>query len=109
MANKSAERDPTDLDALDELQEQRELEERKRRHREVEDFKWLMAHAQGRRFVWRLLELAGVFRTSFTGNSETFFREGMRNMGLVVLAEVHELVPEAFVKMLKENKTDERN
>jgi hypothetical protein len=52
----------------------------------------------------RLLEKAGIYRTSFTGNSETFFREGMRNMGLFVLSEVMEVTPEQFAQMLKEQK-----
>ena len=71
---------------------------------EANDIKWLMSTKQGRRFVWRLLEKAGVYRTSFTGNSETFFKEGMRNMGLFVVAEIHTHSPDAYVLMLTESK-----
>lgn len=69
---------------------------------EQEDFKWLMGNKRGRRIVWRLLERTGVYRSSFTGNSETFFREGMRNVGLALLAQVHEITPDQFAVMLKE-------
>ena len=69
---------------------------------EQEDFKWLMGNKRGRRIVWRLLERTGVYRSSFTGNSETFFREGMRNVGLTLLAQVHEITPDQFAVMLKE-------
>jgi len=94
--------DPTDLKANDRKAEAEGLEQSVQRRQEVEDLKWLMGHKQGRRFVWRLLEKAGVYRTSFTGNSETFFREGMRNIGLFVLSEVMEVTPEQFAMMLKE-------
>ncbi len=33
---------------------------------ELADMKKIMATREGRRFVWRLLDRAGVFRTSFT-------------------------------------------
>lgn len=35
-----------------------------------------------------MLGITGIFRSSFTGNSETFFREGERNVGLKLLTEV---------------------
>jgi hypothetical protein len=74
---------------------------------EANDWKWLMSSKQGRRCVWRLLEKAGVYRTSFTGNSETFFREGMRNMGLFVVDAVHTHAPDAYALMVAESKAKE--
>lgn len=59
---------------------------------------------QGRRFIWRLLGLCGVYRTSFTGNSGTFFNEGARNIGLMVLADVQEVALDAYLQMVKEAK-----
>ena len=76
---------------------------------EAGDFKWIMSNKRGRRFIWRLLEKAGVFRSSFTGNSETFFREGARNIGLQVLAMVHEHTPESYTLMLSEQKEHDRS
>lgn len=96
--------DPTDLNAHSRNAETQNLEQAVVRRQEVEDLKWLMGHKQGRRFVTRLLDKAGVYRTSFTGNSETFFREGQRNLGLFVLMEVMEVAPEQFAKMLEEQK-----
>lgn len=72
---------------------------------QVEDVKWLLAHKAGRRFVWRLLEQAGVYRTSFNNSgSVTAFNEGQRNIGLMLVAEIQELVPERYLDMLKERK-----
>ena len=78
-----------------------------RRQIEANDIKWLMSGKQGRRIVWRLLDKAGLYRTSFTGNSETFFKEGMRNMGLFIVAEIHEHCPEAYPLMLTESKAQQ--
>lgn len=59
--------------------------------------------------MWRVLEMAGVYRSSFTGNSTTFFNEGMRNIGLMLISEIHAVAPEGYAQMLKENKRDGRN
>jgi hypothetical protein len=95
--------DPTDIRSQARDAQHQTVVQQKRRAQEIEDFKWLMSHKQGRRIVWRILEQAGVYRQTFTGNSETFFREGKRSIGLFVLAEVHEVSADAYVSMLKEN------
>lgn len=97
MRNRSDGPEPLDSD------EQVLLEEKARRQ-EVDDLRWMMSDKRGRRVMWRLLETTGVYRSSFTGNSETFFREGQRNVGLKLLADIHENCPDAFVTMLKEHK-----
>lgn len=66
------------------------------------DLKWLMADKRGRRLMYDLLARAGVYQGSFTGNSETFFREGRRDVGLQYLREIEALCFEGFVKMLQE-------
>lgn len=74
------------------------------RRQEIEDIKWLMAHKQGRRIVWRLLGEAGVYRTSFSTNgSVTSFNEGKRQLGLLLVGEINEHCPDAFLMTLKEN------
>lgn len=97
-------RDPLDTHAIEAEQADAERKAEQRAKQEVEDLKWLLAHAQGRRFMWRLLSMSGVFRTSMTGNSMTFFREGERNVGLQFFAQVSEHCPDAYAKMLKESK-----
>lgn len=76
------------------------------RERELHDMRTVMESVEGRRFVWRLLSQAGVFRTSFTGNSTTFFNEGMRNMGLIVMADVQEACAEKYLVMMNESKKE---
>jgi len=74
-----------------------------------EDMRWLMGHAQGRRVVWRMLEQAGIYRDSFTGNSTTFYNEGRRAMGLFVLEQVMAACPEKFAVMMNEQNRKSKN
>jgi len=96
-------RDPLDPNAPDteaaaELQRKQEQE-----RRDAEDFAWLMEHPQGRRFVWRLLDRAGVYRTSFhSSGSVTAFNEGKRDIGLWVMTELHDHAPGALLEMITE-------
>jgi len=103
----SAARDPTDLREREREAEADDAKARETQRREDEDFKWLMAHAQGRRYLWRLLEQAGVYRTSFhVSGSQMAFNEGQRNIGLRLIADIHRLAPEGYVKLLRENRND---
>lgn len=95
-------KDPTDLIGAAAAESEEDQQAKAARKADIEDFKWLVAHAQGRRFLWRLLTQTGVFRTSMTGNSMTFFNEGQRNVGLTLLAEFNEHSLDAYVKMQKE-------
>jgi len=74
------------------------------REQEVNDLKFILATEQGRRFLWRTLEMCGVYRSSFTASSETYFLEGQRNIGLKLLSEITDIDPDSYLKMIKENK-----
>jgi hypothetical protein len=94
-------------DPIEPVDEHEEVAEKARhalkRKQQVEDFKWLMAHAQGRRIVSRLLEESGVHRTSFNHSGSVMaFNEGKRHLGLYLMAEILEIAPESYVKLLKE-------
>jgi hypothetical protein len=74
---------------------------------EIEDLRGILNSKTGRRFVWRLLERAGVYRTSFNNSgSITAFNEGRRDVGLFLLNEIHEVAPDAYLTMLKEAHAD---
>lgn len=94
--------DPTDIAGNEQAQRDRKKQQRTEHYLAGEDMKWLMGSKRGRRIVWRLLERTGIFRSSFTGNSETFFREGMRNVGLALMAQINEACPESYMNMVKE-------
>lgn len=96
-------RNPTDLIEQAQDAEREQHAALAKAQREAEDFKWVVSTEQGRRFIWDLLAFTGIYRSSFTGNSQTFFNEGRRDVGLKVLGMVNEHAPEAYVTMLKEN------
>ena len=73
------------------------------RDTELEDWRLLLSKQWGRRLVWRILEQSGMYRTSFTGNSTTFFNEGARNIGLWLVDEVLSADADQYLSMIKEN------
>jgi hypothetical protein len=96
-------RDPLDTSATEADAAAEERRKHERQRKDAEDFTWLMEHPQGRRFVWRLLERAGVYRTSFNSSgSVTAFNEGKRDIGLWVMTELHDHAPGALLEMITE-------
>lgn len=89
--------------------QQAEGKVRKTREQELIDIKWILSEPIGRRFLWRYLDICGVFRSSFTQSSETFFLEGQRNIGLKILADINEAHPEAYLLMMKESKGEQND
>lgn len=97
--------DSVDLYGAEDARElQKEVHEENRRQ-EADDFKWLMTDARGRRIVWRLLALTGVFRCPYAGeDSATNFQSGQQSIGQTILADVMEHTPEKFDTMITEKK-----
>lgn len=102
-------RNPTDLAALEADRAAQAARDRLAKKAEMDDMKTIMSTPVGRRFMWNLLAKAGVYRTSFTGNSTTFFNEGQRNIGLMYQSQILEACPEQFVVMLNESKSQEES
>jgi hypothetical protein len=95
--------DPTDLKRQERDAEADEAVVRERRRKELEDLRWLLGHPQGRRIAMRLLEEAGVYRSSFNHSGSVMaFNEGKRHIGLFLTAEFLEAAPDGFMKVLKE-------
>lgn len=95
--------DPIDLRTQEEMAEAEARKQEFELRKEKDDIRWLMSHAAGRRIMWRLLETAGVYRLSFTGDyATTAFKEGARNMGLGLLAKLHTHCPDSYNKMVGE-------
>lgn len=59
--------------------------------RDNEALQFVMDNELGRWFMMRLLDTSQVFCTTFTGNSETFFREGRRSVGLDMMERIKRL------------------
>jgi len=58
----------------------------------------------GRDFFWRLLERCHAFETSYQAGSfdMTAFREGERTLGLMIIAQILRVAPEAWMQMMQE-------
>lgn len=105
-----SEHDPLDTSTQDARSDEAEKLARTARQVEIADLRWLMSGPRGRRLMWRLLDRAGVYRTSFNhSGSVTAFNEGQRNVGLQYLADIHRVCPEQFTQMLQEQKHDRSN
>ena len=94
--------DPLDTQAREKNLLEKSEKQALQASKEVDDVRWLMSEERGRRLMWGLLTTAGVFRTSYTGDNGTFFREGERNVGLRYLALIHAHCPDAYNAMVME-------
>lgn len=68
-----------------------------------ENLHTVMATMAGRHVLWSVLDDSGLFRCSYTGGDGTIFNEGMRNVGLRLLARVRDASPQDYLRMLEEN------
>lgn len=97
---------------MSEIDEPEKVERRKTmdnigRRRELADVALVLASIEGRRFYWRMMIRCGIFMTSMTGNNTTFYNEGQRNIGLIMLADMNEADPAAYLKCVTEAKQQE--
>lgn len=92
------------MEDTDEILQRREESLRLRERQHDNDMKWLMSSAIGRRVVWRLLERARVFGSTFDQHAGVMsFNEGSRSQGLQLLAEINRLCPHQYSVMAQEN------
>ena len=95
--------EPTDLRRQERDAEAEEAVAREARRKELEDLRWLLGHPQGRRIITRLLDEAGLYRTSFNHSGSVMaFNEGKRHLALFLTAELMEASTDGFMKVLKE-------
>lgn len=67
-----------------------------------QDLKWLMSDERGRRLMHGWFEEAGLLSQSFTGNSQTFYKEGKRHFAIARTNELRALHPSLYLQMLTE-------
>lgn len=96
--------DPLDQESQDRHRKAQDLKQELAGKTESDDIKWLMGSRRGRRILWRFLDRAGVYRSSFHQNSMTMaFNEGVRNEGLRLVGLIHTAAPEMYATMMKES------
>ena len=74
-----------------------------RRHQADEDLKALMQVPAFRRFfIYQVDTTCGVFDQTFTGSSETYWREGKRAAGIALMQDIQRIAPDEYVQALTE-------
>jgi hypothetical protein len=69
---------------------------------QLKDLRELMDSPAFRRYLKRYLSICSVFKTTFTGNSETFFKEGQRPVGTTMFGELMQACPQRFHELMAE-------
>lgn len=81
-----------------------EYKQKRGRELEIDDVRSILSTQSGRRFMWRYMGELGLFRSSFVGHDATFYNEGRRSAALMMLLDINEGDPAAYLKMLEESK-----
>lgn len=87
------------------------LEAKRQRDKELDDVRWVLSNPRGRRFLWRLLELAGIYRTPYIpkDTNETMKQIGYKEVGLFVVDEITHADTDALLKMQQEYISSEKS
>lgn len=97
--------DPTDLAGEEEREKESAEEKRVRELQEAADLRWLMRQRPFRRFMWKLLDECGVYRTSFSRDALVMaLLEGRRDVGLTQVADLNRHAPDEFDLMARERR-----
>lgn len=84
--------------------------DKRRKDQELSDLKKVLSFVEGRRLMWRVLDEAGVFRSTFNSNALNMaFMEGNRNIGLVLFNEILKASPNSFTQMQREYISDKKS
>ena len=74
---------------------------------EIEQVVSVMRTENGRKLMHRFIKMSGQFRASYNPHApanDIYFREGERNMGLQIIAELNDCAPDLYSKMMKESR-----
>lgn len=74
------------------------------RDTELNDLRFILSHAQGRRIFYRLLEHCRVFNSVWEASAKIHYNSGRQDVGHFIQAEIVEADQNAYFKMLTEAK-----
>jgi hypothetical protein len=63
----------------------------------------ILEDPNSRAYLWDLMAFCKIFQSTMTGNSFTYFNEGMRNVGLRIMADINGVDPAFLTRMMTEN------
>ena len=64
------------------------------------DLRELLKTPGGRSVIWGILEMCGIYHDSFTGNSQSYYLEGKRAIGLEILQLMEDTDPTSYARLL---------
>lgn len=68
----------------------------------IDGLRQIMQSKNGRCWMWKLLGDCQIFSVVFNGNSRDYFNLGMRNIGMIVMADIQREFPDEYLLMVKE-------
>ena len=80
----------------------KKTEEEKEHHVLLENVRELSKHSFGKEFIWHVLAMCNLYGDNFTGNSQTFYLEGKRSVGLQLLQLLEDADPTIYARLLLE-------
>jgi hypothetical protein len=91
----------SDLTPEEEQEAERQLAQRQRE----DDMRAVLETGAGRRVLWRMLEHAGIYQTTFAQDSERLsaLLEGKRRVGLWLIGEIATADPMAYANLLRDS------
>jgi hypothetical protein len=82
---------------------------KKAKEREKRDMLAVLSSPEGRRFLWRIMDFCGAFRSPFSESPEyTNFNAGMQNVGLFIFDEITKANVAAFSQMQREHAAEKK-
>lgn len=82
---------------------------KRKRNRELNDIRVIVASPEGRRFLWRVLSEGKIFQDGYIHGDAgygTTYTTGKRSVGVWALSELMEAKPEVFMQMQRENASE---
>ncbi len=81
--------------------------QKRRLERARKDRQAIMASREGRRYLWRLINVCGVFDCAYEDPHAAAYTNGRRSVGATIMREIMEIDPGIYGLMLKESFEDE--
>jgi hypothetical protein len=84
-----------------------EKKEMFRREDQLNDLRKILSMKEGRRVLWRLLEQCRVFASVWEPSAKIHYNSGRQDLGHFIVSEIVEANDEAYLQMMREQKTGE--
>jgi hypothetical protein len=76
--------------------------EETQREQELRDLKAVLSMPEGRRFVWRLMDFCGPFKTCWAPNAKIHYNSGQQDVGHFLMGEIVQADGEAMISMMRD-------